>query len=47
VPAGRYSLVHRLNPLRALREADYSNNSASVLLDLAWRDEVPAVTLVD
>jgi hypothetical protein len=47
VPAGRYRLVHRVNPLRALREADYSNNSASVLLDLAWRDEVPAVTLVD
>jgi hypothetical protein len=47
VPAGRYRLVHRVNPVRALREADYSNNSASVLLDLAWRDGEPAVTLVD
>jgi hypothetical protein len=47
VPAGRYRLVHRVNPTRALREADYSNNSASVIFDLAWRDGEPAVTLVD
>jgi hypothetical protein len=47
VPAGRYRLVHRVNPVRVLREADYSNNSASVLLDLAWRDGEPTVTLVD
>jgi hypothetical protein len=47
VAAGRYRLVPRVNPTRALREADYSNNSASVLLDLAWRDGEPAVTLVE
>jgi lysyl oxidase len=47
VPAGRYRLVHRVNPARALREADYSNNSASVLLDLVWRDGEPTVNLVD
>jgi hypothetical protein len=47
VPAGRYRLVHRVNPTRALREADYSNNSASVLLDLAWRDGAPTVTVLD
>jgi hypothetical protein len=47
VPAGRYRLVHRVNPTRALREADYSNNSASVLLDLSWRAGVPTVTVVD
>lgn len=46
VSAGRYRLVHRVNPTRALREADYSNNSASVLLDLAWRNGEPAVTVV-
>jgi hypothetical protein len=47
VPAGRYRLVHRVNPTRVLREADYSNNSASVLVDLAWRDGIPTVTVVD
>lgn len=47
VPAGRYRLVHRVNPTRALREVDYSNNSASVLLDLAWRDGAPTVTVLD
>lgn len=47
VPAGRYRLVHRVNPTRALREADYSNNSASVLLDLTWRDGEPTITVTD
>jgi hypothetical protein len=47
VPAGRYRLVHRVNPARALREADYTNNSASVLLDLVWRDGEPTVTVVE
>jgi dipeptidyl aminopeptidase/acylaminoacyl peptidase len=32
VPAGRYVLVHRANPERALRELRYSNDAASVLL---------------
>ncbi|MGH3128904.1 MAG: hypothetical protein ACRDPX_13370, partial [Gaiellaceae bacterium] len=30
--AGRYVLVHRANPERALRELRYSNDAASVLL---------------
>jgi hypothetical protein len=46
VPAGRYRLVHRANPERALRESDYSNNTASVLLELSWRDGKPRITLL-
>jgi Lysyl oxidase len=34
VPAGRYLLVHRVNPERTLRETNYRNNAASVLLEL-------------
>jgi hypothetical protein len=34
VPAGRYVLVHQVNPDRDLHESDYANNAASVLLDL-------------
>jgi len=34
LPAGRYVLVHRSNPDRALRERSYANNAASVLLEL-------------
>lgn len=36
VPAGRYQLVHEVNENKALRETDYSNNAASVLLSVAW-----------
>lgn len=36
LPAGRYVLVHHVNPERKLRELAYSNNAASVLLDLSW-----------
>ena len=36
LPAGRYVLVHRANPVRALRESDYGNNAASVLLRVNW-----------
>jgi hypothetical protein len=32
VPEGRYRLVHRVNVDRALRESDYTNNSASVVV---------------
>jgi hypothetical protein len=46
VPAGRYRLVHRANPERALRESDYSNNSASTLLELSWRDGKPSITVL-
>jgi hypothetical protein len=34
LPAGRYVLVHRVNPDRVLREASYANDAASVLLEL-------------
>ena len=34
LPAGRYILVHRVNPERELRESSYANNAASVLLEL-------------
>jgi hypothetical protein len=34
IPDGRYVLVHRVNPEFALRERSYTNNEASVLVDL-------------
>jgi hypothetical protein len=37
VRAGRYVLVHTVNARRGLRELDYSNNSASLLLSLRRR----------
>ncbi|HWI70841.1 MAG TPA: lysyl oxidase family protein, partial [Baekduia sp.] len=43
---GRYELVHRVNVGRALRESDYDNDAASVLLDLRWRDGVPHIAVV-
>jgi hypothetical protein len=36
LPAGRYLLVHRVNPTRALLESNYGNNAASVLLRVRW-----------
>ncbi len=36
LPAGRYLLVHRVNPGRVLRESDYSNNASSMSLELGW-----------
>ena len=40
--AGRYVLVHRVNARRRLRESDYSNNAASLLIRLRWSDGRPA-----
>lgn len=37
LPPGRYELVHRANVDHALRESDYGNNAASVLLELEAR----------
>ncbi len=34
--AGLYELVQRANPERGLRELDYGNNAASLLLRLSW-----------
>jgi hypothetical protein len=36
VRAGRYWLVHRANPLGRLRELDYENNDAAVLIRITW-----------
>jgi lysyl oxidase len=34
VPAGRYVLVNRVNPLRLIRETDYTNNASSAYIEL-------------
>jgi glucose/arabinose dehydrogenase len=44
--AGRYVLVHRVNAARGLRELDYTNNAASLLLDLRWRRGAPEVRVL-
>jgi hypothetical protein len=38
VRAGRYYLVLRLNGTRRLRESDYSDNVATAVLRIGWRD---------
>ncbi|MDT7713400.1 MAG: hypothetical protein QOG46_2170 [Pseudonocardiales bacterium] len=46
VAAGQYYLVHRVNADHRLLERDYSNDSASLLLDLSWPDGMTAVPSV-
>jgi hypothetical protein len=49
LPAGRYLLVHRANPTRAMRELRYSNDVASLLLSLEWpngRSLAPRVSVL-
>jgi Lysyl oxidase len=46
VPPGRYLLVHRANPDRALRESAYGNNAASVLLQLRRTGQVPSIRVL-
>ena len=41
LPAGRYVLVHRVNPERRMRELAYSNDASSVLLELSWPGGTP------
>jgi hypothetical protein len=36
VPAGEYYLVHRVNADRKLRESNYRNDAASLLIAVAW-----------
>jgi hypothetical protein len=36
--AGRYLLVHRVNPQRLLLESDYGDNVSSLAFSLAWPD---------
>ena len=44
LPAGRYWLVHRANEDFHLRETSYSDNVASLLIRLTWRNGTPSVT---
>ena len=44
--SGRYVLVHRVNAEHGLRELDYKNNAASLLLDLRWRRGAPQVRVL-
>jgi hypothetical protein len=49
LPAGRYVLVHHVNPNRVLRELAYSNDAASTLIELSWpngRTGQPRVTVL-
>lgn len=46
LPNGRYVLVHRVNSDRHLEELSYTNNAASVLLDLHWQHGIPSVRVV-
>ena len=44
--AGRYVLVHTVNAKRGLRELDYSNDSASLLIELRWHGHSPLVRVL-
>ena len=44
--AGRYVLIHRVNVRRRLRETDYGNNAASLLLRLRWRAGAPRIRVL-
>ena len=47
--AGRYLLVHRVNPDRQLLESDYADNVASMAFVLSWprgRDAPPGIDVV-
>jgi glucose/arabinose dehydrogenase len=46
LPAGRYVLVHEVNADRRLRELDYGNNAASLLVQLRWRQGEPWVRVL-
>jgi hypothetical protein len=49
VPAGHYQLSHQVNQNKALRETDYSNDAASVLVSIDWpngQDAMPAVRIL-
>jgi Lysyl oxidase len=49
VPAGRYSLVHRVNADHRIRERNLGNDVAAALIDLQWpsgQAEQPVVTVL-
>ena len=43
---GRYVLVNSVNDRRRLRESDYGNNAASLLLRLHWRAGAPSLRVL-
>jgi hypothetical protein len=46
---GRYVLVHRVNPSRDLRESDYTDNTASMAIEIEWprgRTQPPRIDVV-
>jgi hypothetical protein len=50
LPAGRYELLHRANTDRRVRETDYENNAASILIELRWPRGLgrpPAIEVVE
>jgi hypothetical protein len=50
LPAGRYLLVHSVNPERVLVERDYGNNVASLAFMLSWpdgRDRAPRINVLE
>jgi Lysyl oxidase len=47
LPDGRYVLVHRVDVEGRLRERTRSNNAASLLLSLRWRDGRPLVRTLE
>jgi hypothetical protein len=50
LPAGRYELVHWANSDRRLREKDYGNNAASIVIELRWPrgfQNAPSIDVVD
>jgi lysyl oxidase/WD40 repeat protein len=46
LPGGLYVLVQHVNPLLYLRESDYANNAASVLLRLSWKGGRPSIRVL-
>jgi glucose/arabinose dehydrogenase len=46
LPAGRYVLAHVVNADHRLHELDYTNNAASLLLELRWRRGQPMVRIL-
>lgn len=46
LPAGEYVLSHEVNRARRIRESDYTNNAASVLVRLDWPNGAPHVEVV-
>jgi hypothetical protein len=44
--AGRYVLTHRVNAERQLRESDYGNDAASVVIELEWQSEQPKMRVL-